>query len=932
MITDIKSDTACKRVNEIGVGEIMSVVSSLVLAILAIPVVGAAFLNVIKSMIGYLIPMDKIKAKIGYKKGTMRFANDKRDHLSVQRHPEELPIDNVFTNYIFPAVELIVEFADQIAIRYINGIMMILKKVPKLKNKSDSDLKHISLTIYYTLTVGLIMKLVKLLMLKKGMVGDTAAYKSIRDIITNGLKFGSYDLDFDDMERESDIMFSNKSLAPIVKELIDRVGSMLHIFEDQRVSYRDFYVNLMEAFGDDQKKKWLANNPTLTSDQIDIYIKWFDELRKSKPAAAKTINIDGIPKGDDRFDISKYSDWHSFESFVDAVRAQTQLKGEKLSDNLEVIDGKPLFQKNGLEVYYADTPRACIKYKGSVPYSWCVSRTDSSNMFYSYRLRGDNPAFYFVKDVKATQKELSSGETFSGTFSNKWHFFVIQVLKTANIKDLTKKSYVVTSANNDNDIFMSWNDIVNIQPKLHGLQSKFIPKPLSDEEISIINKYRNGLTFNEFIRLSYNEKERFLDVYPTLGKPITNEIFNALPYELKNKYIGMSIGLSDEQYRSIQSDKNLLNRYVQIVKKKLEVWLKKFTLYHFDFHFVDSERHVLLKYGILENHVNQLTYAHVESLLNTHIQSSFPLTSSSDKQITRQIIDVLLNKNIELTDSNLDVMLYHGADEQKIVDKLLNSNIALTDIAMEILFKYRDKQNLVDTMLNKNLPLTDKNVWSLLYHATDKQKTIDVLLNKNVPLTDKNVTNLLKYSPDKQKTIDTLLNKNIPLTENNVKSLLRFSPNIQTTIDTLFDKNVELTDDVVNNLIYYSPDKQKTIDILLNKNLPLTDRNVWSLLYHATDKQKTIDTLLNKNIPLTDRNVKSLVDYLPTKLAQRELKRKIDALKLKQQLSETKFRYRDFFKDLLLELEFKVVPYSEHPHGFIYSSVYGEGGNIYENV
>jgi hypothetical protein len=142
-------------------------------------------------------------------------------------------------------VELIVELADQLAIKYIDGIIMILKKVPKLKNKSDSDLKHISLTIYYTLTVGLIMKLVKLLMLKKGMVGDTAAYKSIRDIITNGLKFGSYDLDFDDMERESDIMFSNKSLAPIVKELTDRVGSMLHIFEDQSVSYRDFYKDLL---------------------------------------------------------------------------------------------------------------------------------------------------------------------------------------------------------------------------------------------------------------------------------------------------------------------------------------------------------------------------------------------------------------------------------------------------------------------------------------------------------------------------------------------------------------------------------------------------------------------------------------------------------------------------------------------------------------
>ena len=99
---------------------------------------------------------------------------------------------------------------------------------------------------------------------------------------------------------------------------------------------------------------------------------------------------------------------------------------------------------------------------------------------------------------------------------------------------------------------------------------KLNAKKLSPEEEDIINKYKNGLTTQEFIKLTYNEKERFLDVYPRLNKPITDEIFNTLPYELKNKYIGMNIGLSDAQYNSIQSDKNLLKRYVQMVEKKFE--------------------------------------------------------------------------------------------------------------------------------------------------------------------------------------------------------------------------------------------------------------------------------------------------------------------------------------------------------------------------
>lgn len=444
--------------------------------------------------------------------------------------------------------------------------------------------------------------------------------------------------------------------------------------------------DLKEAFGDDKKNKWLKDNPTLTPNQIDSYIKRFDVIRKSRPAAAKNINIDGVPKGNDRFDISKYNTWRSFEIFVDAVGAQTQLKGEKLSDKLE-IDAKPLFEKNGLEVYYADNPQACIKYKGSIPYSWCVARPDSNNMFYHYRLGDNNPAFYFVKDVEATQKELSSIEKFTGKFNDKWHFFVIQVLNTANINNLTDKNYVVTSANNEGDIPMNWNEIVKIQPKLNGLQSEFLPKPLSDDELVVIDKYQNGLTTRQFVKLSYNEKERFLDIYPTLDNPISDEIFNALPYDLKNKYIGMNIGLSYMQYDSIQSDKNLLKRYAQMAEKKFEMWLKKSNDDDEDFPAPDfklknSEIDVLHKYGILD--VSKLTDDKVEDMIR-------------GSQNMQKTIDILLNVNVPLTYSNVKNLLLYSRNKE---------------------------QQTIDTLLSKNVPLTDKNMSSLIWDklSTNQQK------------------------------------------------------------------------------------------------------------------------------------------------------------------------------------------------------------------
>jgi len=650
------------------------------------------------------------------------------------------------------------------------------------------------------------------------------------------------------------------------------------------MKYTDYYSHLNEAFGDDQKKKWLANNPTLTSGQVDTYIKWFDELRKSKPAAAKTLNIDDIPVGEDRFDISKYKDWHSFELFVDAVRGQTQLKGEKLSDNLEVIDAKPLFEKNGLEVYYADTPRSCIKYKGNVPYSWCVARPDSSNMFYNYRLRGSNPAFYFVKDVDATKKELSSNEKFNGTFKNKWHFFVIQVLKTANINDLMEKSYVVTSANNDGDIAMSWNDIVKIEPKLKGLQSEFLPKPLSPEELNVISKYRNGITTQEFVKLPYNEKERFLDVYPAINRPISDEIFKLLPVDLKNKYIGMNIGLSGNQYEGIQYDKNLLKRYAQMTEKKFQEWLKDSSR----FNLVDSEIDVLSQYNILDKYVDKLTGANMSDLL----------INSSDPQ---QTIDVLLSKNIPLTDTNVYGLLVYSPDRPKTIDVLLSKNVPLTDANVRrLLFYSKDPQKTIDVLLSKGLSiekiLTDKNVGNLLDESSDQQKTIDILLSKGLSiekiLTDKNVGSLLRYSKDPQQTIDMLLSKNIPLTDANVYNLLIHSPDRPKTIDVLLSKNVPLTDANVGSLLDDSKDPQKTIDVLLSKNVPLTDTNVYRLLVYSPDKQKTIDVLLSKNVPLTDANVSDLLYYSKDKKATQQ---KIDMLKSKQQLSESKIKYKDYY-------------------------------------
>lgn len=148
------------------------------------------------------------------------------------------------------------------------------------------------------------------------------------------------------------------------------------------------------------------------SNIVDDYIGKFKHIRDAKYRSIgdNISNFDIEPK--DRLDIDRYKNFRDLEVFVDYVGGKHAVKTNLKSNDI-VIDGKPIYNQDGIEVYYADSPRACIKYKGSVPYSWCVARSDSSNMFYTYRFKPYEPAFYFIKDVAATKKELGYKSIFN---------------------------------------------------------------------------------------------------------------------------------------------------------------------------------------------------------------------------------------------------------------------------------------------------------------------------------------------------------------------------------------------------------------------------------------------------------------------------------------------------------------------------------------
>jgi len=292
----------------------------------------------------------------------------------------------------------------------------------------------------------------------------------------------------------------------------------------------------------------------------------------------------------------------------------------QLVDGEEIeVDGKPVYKDENFEVYYADTPRACIKYKGKFPYSWCVARSDSSNMFYTYRFKPYEPAFYFVKNLKLTEKEFGvwnmTKNVFQGKFKYPYHFFVIQVPKNAKMDDTTTDQYIVSSANNDGDKQMSWQTILKISPKLNAIREVLVPKPFTPEEREKNERFKNGISDEDFKHLSYENKRSYLDIYPTIARPITPGQFFQLPDDLLNLYVSFGIGLDDQQFNFIKNKKDVLKRYSQISKRKLEEYLKD-----------DSN-----------NRRNQLRMAYTELIVLQDADIKQYLESLSEKQINNFI-------------------------------------------------------------------------------------------------------------------------------------------------------------------------------------------------------------------------------------------------------------------------------------------------------
>ena len=192
---------------------IASDITTIIYALLTIPVFSSLILTMCKLFIHTVLP----KTLVDFEKSNVKL------------------IDKLLN-----VTDWLVKFLSKSATIYIKGIQMILSAIPKYKRLNDTERKKIAVGIYYTVTIGFAIKVIKTIMIKKGVSTDGSSLNLIKQSIIDGLKATTHEFDFDNYDSEGgEALFSKGPLAPLSSSITGLISKYLNIHE-QSLNEIDF--------------------------------------------------------------------------------------------------------------------------------------------------------------------------------------------------------------------------------------------------------------------------------------------------------------------------------------------------------------------------------------------------------------------------------------------------------------------------------------------------------------------------------------------------------------------------------------------------------------------------------------------------------------------------------------------------------------------
>ena len=334
----------------------------------------------------------------------------------------------------------------------------------------------------------------------------------------------------------------------INKQLVEKIDKFSYLLAKERYALTATNVDL-DGLINIFKQAVQNSNPIIMADH--------ETVKVSK-------NVDPITNKSFRQLINSY-DWKNFEAITDLLTKDSGKEKIATSDAKKIY---PVGEEagDGLEIFYSPTAQGCIEIKGDHPTSWCVARKQG-NLYGHYRMgaRYNQPAFYFVKNIKKFAKEYASGEPQHPRYIDPWHFFVIQVPVNANINN-PNQLYLVTDAINAGDYPLTWSEIARKEPLLNGKQQLFKPVGFSKAEKSI-NELRSGnLSVETFSEFNTEEKKQAISTIVTNKSYLNKEIYDVLSKELLNYYIRLRPNLPEDQLVSLRTQNpKFFNEYLGLI-------------------------------------------------------------------------------------------------------------------------------------------------------------------------------------------------------------------------------------------------------------------------------------------------------------------------------------------------------------------------------
>lgn len=316
-------------------------------------------------------------------------------------------------------------------------------------------------------------------------------------------------------------------LAKTVRKFLEVQSKFGKVKDPSNYKFLDFskLVNqvypkyIKEILMDRFKKENTAITEDILEYYISSYVDNFDELYSQMPPPTQL----------------SFSD---FEHYIDGMDKGLANAGKMSTEDIETV-----YDDNNMIIFQPKTRDQCIKLKNGR--SWCTSREGGSNLFYNYRL-DNRRTLYYVIDQDKEYSDLN--------------FAVVVLVDPDGDMSLADGSNSGRYSGHQN---IPWSEITQKIPKLNNLKDVFKPKPLTKEELELINQIRNTRVNDNPIE-DLGSEER-AEMWLEIKSPRLSDVqFGNLTPVLRKKYIALGhdltagmINVSDPETKKYYISKQL---------------------------------------------------------------------------------------------------------------------------------------------------------------------------------------------------------------------------------------------------------------------------------------------------------------------------------------------------------------------------------------